>query len=136
MVEVALRTDRKYFRLIDLSVLILIIAVSVFSILIQFKHSEKLLCTVRHDGEIVDSFVLDEIKDNETIREYSYEKDIKIKVESDGVSVISSTCDDKLCVKTGKIRYSGQSIVCLPCRFSVSLDSFDENTSGIDAVVG
>ena len=134
--EVALKTDRKYFRLIDVSVLILIISISVFSILIQFKHSENLLCIIRHDGETVDSFILSDLGDEGLVREYDYEEDIKVKFEKDGVFVISSTCGDKICVKTGRIRNAGQSIVCLPSRFSVSLESMGGSDKDIDTVVG
>ena len=42
-------------------------------------------------------------------------------------------CPNLLCVKTGKIRYAGQSIVCLPHRLAVRIAG---GASALDAVTG
>lgn len=42
-------------------------------------------------------------------------------------------CPTQLCVKTGKIRYAGQSIVCLPHRLAVRIVG---GASALDAVTG
>lgn len=42
-------------------------------------------------------------------------------------------CPNLLCVKTGKIRYAGQSIVCLPHRLAVRIVG---GASALDAVTG
>ena len=42
-------------------------------------------------------------------------------------------CPTQLCVKTGKIRYAGQSIVCLPHRLAVRILG---GVSALDAVTG
>ena len=42
-------------------------------------------------------------------------------------------CPNLLCVKTGKIRYTGQSIVCLPHRLAVRIAG---GASALDAVTG
>lgn len=53
---------------------------------------------------------------------------------SDGeVRVLDADCPDGLCVRQGRIRHAGQSIVCLPHRLSVRLEA--EETGGLDAVV-
>ena len=44
-----------------------------------------------------------------------------------------ANCPNLLCVKTGKIRYAGQSIVCLPHRLAVRIAG---GASGLDAVTG
>lgn len=40
-------------------------------------------------------------------------------------------CPDKLCVNQGKVRYTGQCIVCLPNRVTVTVSGADE---GVDLV--
>ena len=51
---------------------------------------------------------------------------------SDGkVRVVSSTCPDKVCVKTGDISEAGEVIVCVPNRVSIKLAGKKE----FDAVV-
>ena len=43
-------------------------------------------------------------------------------------------CPDLLCVRKGKIRYTGQTIVCLPNRLTVTVEGGESN--GVDFVVG
>ena len=51
---------------------------------------------------------------------------------SDGkVRVVSSTCPDKVCVRTGEISKTGEIIVCVPNRVSVKMTGREE----FDAVV-
>ncbi len=47
-------------------------------------------------------------------------------------AVTEATCPDKVCVHTGKIYESGQTIVCLPHRLVVSIEGGESET---DAVV-
>lgn len=54
-------------------------------------------------------------------------------VESDGVSVTSADCPDKLCMKQGKIKNSSRSIVCLPNRIVIEIDG---KKGEVDAVAG
>lgn len=49
-------------------------------------------------------------------------------------AVVEADCPDLLCVRQGKIRYRGQTIICLPNRLSVTIEGGEE--SGLDAVVG
>ena len=45
-----------------------------------------------------------------------------------------ANCPDKLCVRQGKIRYTGQSIICLPNRLTVTVEGGESD--GVDFVVG
>ncbi len=54
-------------------------------------------------------------------------------IEDGQVWLEEASCPDKLCVHQGKIKYSGESIICLPNKVSVTIQ--DENdTNGVDAV--
>ncbi len=79
----------------------------------------------------------------ETAR-YALTEDRTVKIEGTGgynilvieggeVWLSEADCPNHLCVKTGKIRYAGQSIVCLPHRLAVRIMG---GTSGLDAVTG
>lgn len=49
-------------------------------------------------------------------------------VIEDGCAYLTdANCPDKLCVKQGKVRYGGQSIVCLPNRLTVRVISNGED---------
>lgn len=53
-----------------------------------------------------------------------------VKIDKNGVCVTESTCKDKLDVNSGYINKEGQSIVCLPNRLVIKLQS----AGGYDAV--
>ncbi len=56
-------------------------------------------------------------------------------IEDNSVSVSSSPCPDKICVKSGKIAKNGETIICLPERIAVRIISEDKNGNA-DIVVG
>ena len=79
----------------------------------------------------------------ETAR-YALHEDRTVKIEGEGgynLLVIEggeawlseADCPNLLCVKTGRIRYAGQSIVCLPHRLAVRIAG---GASSLDAVTG
>ncbi len=58
-----------------------------------------------------------------------------ILVIRDGQAWLSEAdCPDLLCVKQGKIHYTGQVITCLPNRLMVTVEGGESN--GVDLVVG
>ncbi len=94
---------------------------------------------LRKDG----AAVIVEQEGRETAR-YALSEDRTVRIEGQGgynllvieggeVYLREADCPTKLCVKTGKIRYAGQSIVCLPHRLAVRIVG---GASGLDAVTG
>ncbi len=94
---------------------------------------------LRKDG----GAVIVEQEGRETAR-YALNEDRTVKIEGQGgynLLVIrggeawlsEADCPNLLCVKTGKIRYAGQSIVCLPHRLAVRIVG---GASALDAVTG
>ena len=53
--------------------------------------------------------------------------DIELTVDDGFISVTKSGCKDKICMKTGKIHNSAQSIVCLPQKVAVKIINTDSN---------
>lgn len=47
----------------------------------------------------------------------------RILVDGYEISMTYADCPDALCVRTGKIKYAGQSIICIPNRVSVIIPS-------------
>ena len=94
---------------------------------------------LRRDG----GTVIVEQEGRETAR-YALGEDRTVRIEGAGgynLLVIEggeawlseANCPNRLCVKTGKIRYAGQSIVCLPHKLAVRIAG---GASGLDAVTG
>ena len=94
---------------------------------------------LRQDG----GTVIVEQNGQETAR-YALSEDRTVRIEGEGgynllvieggeVYLSEADCPTQLCMKTGKIRYAGQSIVCLPHRLAVRITG---GASGLDAVTG
>ena len=94
---------------------------------------------LRRDG----AAVVVEQDGKETAR-YALTKDRTVKIEgAAGYNILvieggevwlsEADCPNLLCVKTGKIRYAGQSIVCLPHKVAVRIVG---GASALDAVTG
>ena len=94
---------------------------------------------LRQDG----GTVVVEQDGRETAR-YALSEDRIVRIEGEGgynllvieggeVWLSEADCPNQLCVKTGRIRYAGQSIVCLPHKLAVRITG---GASGLDAVTG
>lgn len=81
------------------------------------------------------------------VETYSLAEDRSFVVESNGislevtvydrsVSVVSSTCPDHVCVQTGRISRSGQSIVCIPARVVIEITGGGGADESEDFIVG
>ncbi len=94
-----------------------------------FGGGENLTAEIYSDGEKVHSIVLSEVSDSYTLTENSCE----LLIEKDGVTFLASDCDDRLCVKKGKLTRQGDTMACVPRRVVVILKGTDNKK--IDAVV-
>ena len=94
---------------------------------------------LRQDG----GTVIVEQNGQETAR-YALSEDRTVRIEGEGgynllvieggeVYLSEADCPAQLCMKTGKIRYAGQSIVCLPHKLAVRITG---GASGLDGVTG
>ena len=80
-------------------------------------------------------------RDGEVIGEYSLDLDgvytlnggTNILTVSGGVAYMSySSCPDHVCENTGKVRYVGEMIVCLPNRLTLTVEG--DGSGGVDFV--
>ncbi len=55
-----------------------------------------------------------------------------LKIENGKASVISASCHDGICTKHRAVQYGGESIVCLPNKLVIRIDSVKDD--GVDAV--
>lgn len=86
------------------------------------------------------AYVVIEINGKETAKyslsidgEYSVNGGTNILVVKDGEAYLTyADCPDKTCVKTGKIKHVGESIICLPNRVAITIKGNTED--GVDIV--
>lgn len=82
---------------------------------------------VEKNGEILATYRLSQSG------EYSLNGGTNVLVIEGGMAYLKeANCPDKTCVRTGKIRYVGQSIVCLPNEIAITVRG--NSTGGVDIV--
>lgn len=125
---------KKKKNLIAILILTLIIVLSLFSLKMINRESKTLgIVKVIKNNEVIKTIDLSKVKE-------SYEFEVKgdneesntIKVENTGVSIVSASCKDKICIHTGKIKNSSLPIVCLPNKLIIKFESTKESEDDID----
>lgn len=53
-----------------------------------------------------------------------------LRVENGTAAVTESDCPDKVCVRSGRISHSGESVVCIPGRLVLTVSGSDEISDG------
>lgn len=61
---------------------------------------------------------------------------LTVVIRDGSVSVSDADCPDRLCVKSGTVRYPGQSIVCLPAHTVIRIEAGKEASSDADIILG
>ena len=107
------------------------LAVSWWS-LIANTTGDKVIITV--DGQLYGTYSLSQDQTIEVVQDDSHSNYITIK---DGmVSMAYSTCKNQVCVETGAIRETKDSIVCLPNKVMVEIQSSRPQGGGADVITG
>ena len=119
---------KKKYRL-DIIIIAAILVVSLSLLLIvTLSKEEGSVVVVEIDGTTVATYPLDKNA------EYSLNGGSNVLVIEDGVAYMNySNCPDHTCEKTGKIRYVGQTIICLPNKIAVTIKG-DNAEGGVDFV--
>ena len=115
-----MKKDSKIFSKNDIVlILVLLVGSAVLALFLLLTKSSGKSVIVSIDGEIVAAFSLD------TDAEYEiegYGGGTNYLVIKDGYAYLSeASCPDHLCVNMGKIKNSGQSIICLPNRVLIEI---------------
>lgn len=89
------------------------------------------IVTVEKDGQIIETLKLDE----DIERNYDFDGETNTLVIKDGkASVTQANCPDGICVNHKSINKSGESIICLPHKFVVTVSNDKTTDDDIDAV--
>ena len=113
------KMGKKLYYDIVLVLVLLILALSVF-IVMRACQRDGAVAVIAVDGEEVERYSL------AADGEYSLNGGTNILVISSGEAyIVEADCPDKVCVRTGKIRLSGERIVCLPNRVEVYIEGGD-----------
>lgn len=128
--------QRKRFTLTDVFIIIAVAAAAaaLMAVNAHGRTDEDMIAVVRQNSEELFSVNLSRLTQP---YEYCFEGEFHIKFEFNHncVRVISSDCEDQICVNTGELNKIGQSAVCLPARVSVEIKG-GGHTSVLDGVTG
>ncbi len=116
----------------------LILIVSVLIIIVGSILANKVIHSSK--GELVEIYL-----DNKLYKKVPLDKEQKIEIKNKkdkntvyihdrGVEVSHANCHDKVCVKTGFIKNSGDSIVCLPHKLNIKIVASDKNKKEQDVI--
>ncbi|MCD8354936.1 MAG: NusG domain II-containing protein [Clostridiales bacterium] len=124
---------KKRYDLLLLAALVLVgLGLTAFVLLSRMNSaSDGLTVTVRQDNEVVATLPLDEDATYAVQGEDGGTTNLVV-IEDGTVHMEEADCPDQLCVKQGKIRYAGDSLICLPNRVVVEISGEDEQA--LDAV--
>jgi len=115
---------------IILTTIFLITAILFFAGYNLFFHEKGNYVQVMADGKVVNSLPLN-TDITITINGYNNGENV-LQIKDGYASIIESDCPDRLCQKQKKIRYNGETLVCLPHKVVVSVISQEE--TGIDGI--
>ena len=94
--------------------------------------SKKVVITV--DGKIFKEVPLTKDTDEKIDINTVYGKN-EVIIEKGEVHMHESNCQDKICMKMGKISIPGDSIICLPNRVMVKIVSDKKNHDSLDLII-
>lgn len=125
--------SKKRYDLLLLAALVLVgLGLTAFVLLSRMNSaSDGLTVTIRQDNEVVATLPLDEDATYAVQSEDGGTTNLVV-IEDGTVHMEEADCPDQLCVKQGKIRYAGDSLICLPNRVVVEIGGQDEQA--LDAV--
>ena len=108
------------------SLLLLSVSVLLFSTL---TRKEGAVATVTVNGVTVGEYSLSK---NGT---YFLNNGTNVLTIKDGIAYMSySSCPDHICENTGKVKYVGEQIVCLPNKVTVTITADEIGDDGVDFV--
>ena len=113
---------------LDIIVIASILVISLLILLVvSLTKKEGSVAVVEVNGVTVGEYSLWENA------EYSLNGGTNVLVIENGLAYLNySNCPDHTCEKTGKIRYVGQSIVCLPNKVAITIKG--DTSGGVDLV--
>ena len=117
----------------DLIIIAVVLAISgmLFFWLYYVNGDNGNFVQVEKNGKVVDTFSLDE----DLEKQYDFDGETNTLVIKNGkASVTEANCPDGICVNHKSVSRSGESIICLPHKFVVTVTDEKSTDDEIDAV--
>jgi hypothetical protein len=108
----------------------ILIALIALIICNQYKKrtTDNAYVVIEINGEEIGRYSLNENRELE-LETYNGGSNIVV-IKDNEVTVTEASCPDKICVNHKAIKYNGETIICLPNRMTVTIESAGEKTDG------
>lgn len=126
----------KYVRKADLIIIAVIVLLAlVFLLLNKFFLTENgVYAEIYHDSKLVKRIELSNAKAGSF--SIPGKPDVVFQLYDDGsIAFIESDCPDKVCIRSGRLKYAGQFAACLPNRMMLKIVSDDKDREGPDLII-
>lgn len=121
---------KKYRADIVLIGLLIIMAFISYIVIFNFMSKHGDVVEVYSQSKLIKKVPLD----TDTEFEVKIDNHVNvIRVENGFVFMLDADCPDKLCKKQGKIRNSGETIICLPNKIVIRVEAEKQNSDAVDA---
>lgn len=119
------------FFIIGLLILLSFIPIIVFSLNQVQSENATNQAVLKVDGQVVKQFSLTDHNQHftYTYRNKNGEKNV-LEIQGNKVRMKKADCKDQICVRRGWISKSGESIVCLPHKVVIEIQSSDGSEDG------
>lgn len=126
-----MKTIVKKADLILISALLLVIGALLLALYAGGRNAGA-VAVVEMNGEVVDRLPLDTDTEKTYVCEGGGYNTVLVK--NGRVSVSAADCPDALCVRHRAVRKTGETVICLPHRLTVTVEGVKEAAPGVDAV--
>ncbi len=126
----------KAIRRTDLiiSAVIVLFALLFFLLNKQFFARKGEYAEIYHDSTLVYRIELSTAK--EGTFSIPAKPEVVFRIYADkSIAFIQSDCPDKVCIRSGRLRFAGQLAACLPNKVLLKIVSGDENREGPDIII-
>lgn len=126
----------KYLRKADLIIIVAVILVALlFLSLNKFFFTEKgVYAEIYHDSALVERIELSKAKAGSF--SIPGKPDVVFQLSADGsIAFIESDCPDKVCIRSGRLKYAGQFAACVPNEMMLKIVSDDKDHEGPDLII-
>lgn len=121
---------KKYRADIVLIGLLIIMAFISYIVIFNFMSKHGDVVEVYSQSKLIKRVPLD----TDTEFEVKIDNHVNVvRVENGFVFMLDADCPDKLCKKQGKIRNSGETIICLPNKIVIRVEAEKQNSDAVDA---
>lgn len=126
----------KYMQKADLIIIAIVILVALlFLALNKFFFTEKgVYAEIYHDSALVERIELSKVEAGSF--SIPGKPDVVFQLYADGsIAFIQSDCPDKVCIRSGKLKYAGQFAACVPNEMMLKIVSDDKDHEGPDLII-